>query len=129
MKGGDLYIIVDEQEHALFKRKGWDIHINVEVDQITLQLGGVIEFPTLEGTSKLKFPPNTNSGQTFRIKEKGIPYLKDSAKRGDFYIKVLNKQQAIKEKFTPTFKDKFGSLFNRPKNNKSGNLSIFSEDE
>jgi DnaJ-class molecular chaperone len=45
--------------------------------------------PTLKGKVKLKLPPETQSGRTFRLKGQGMPKLKQPDERGDLYAKVM----------------------------------------
>ena len=41
-------------------------------------LGGEIEIPTLDGSAKIKIPPETQSGQVFRLRGKGIKGVRSS---------------------------------------------------
>jgi molecular chaperone DnaJ len=45
--------------------------------------------PTFKGKIKLRIPPETQSGRTFRLKGQGMPQLKQSDERGDLYAKVV----------------------------------------
>src|SRR4029453_16018438 len=47
---GDLYVVVDVQEHAFFQREGNDLFCEVPVSYPTLALGGDITGPTPAGT-------------------------------------------------------------------------------
>jgi len=85
---GDLYLRVKVLPHRVFERKGNDLHSEVPVDLYTAVLGGEVKVPTLSGGAMLKIPPGTQGGRTFRLKGQGMPHLKDSQKRGDFYAKV-----------------------------------------
>jgi len=42
--------------------------------------------PTLEGPAKLRVPPGTQSGQRFRMRERGAPSAQ--GRRGDLIIEV-----------------------------------------
>jgi molecular chaperone DnaJ len=51
-------------------------------------LGAEIEVPTIDGgKSKVKIPEGTQSGKQFRLKGKGMPYLK-SGDIGDLYLET-----------------------------------------
>jgi molecular chaperone DnaJ len=50
-------------------------------------LGAQIKVPTLEGEHALKVPEGTQTGQTFRLKGKGVPSLNGHG-RGDLYVEV-----------------------------------------
>ncbi|MFN8544321.1 MAG: molecular chaperone DnaJ [Candidatus Binatia bacterium] len=85
---GDLYVVIEVQEHPLFVREGADIICDVPVSFAQVALGAEIEVPTLEGASKVKIPAGTQSGQVFRLKGKGIPDLGGYG-RGDEIIRVM----------------------------------------
>ena len=96
---GDLYVVLHVKEHAFFEREGNDIHCVVPVSFPQAALGTEIVVPTLEGDHKLKVPEGTQSGTSFRIKNKGVPVLNGHGK-GDLYVEVriqtpgkLNKRQ------------------------------------
>lgn len=85
---GDLYIITKVQEHSFFRREGDDILCTVPVSVAEATLGAKIEVPTLDGRAQLRIPPGTNSGQKFRLREKGAPSARNPQQRGDQYIEV-----------------------------------------
>lgn len=85
---GDLYIIMKVEEHSYFERHGDDIHTKVPVTVTEAALGARIEVPTIDGRAQLKIPPGTNSGQKFRLREKGAPSARNPQLRGDQYIEV-----------------------------------------
>ena len=85
---GDLYLKVTVLPHPIFKRQGDDLHCEVPVDLYTAVLGGEVRVPTLEGDVMLKIPPGTQGGQTFRLRGKGMPNLRNPRQRGDLYVKV-----------------------------------------
>jgi len=70
---GDLYVIVRVSPHPLFQRRGNDLTITVPVTFPEATLGADVSVPTLDGgTVKLRIPPGTRSGRTFRVKGKGV---------------------------------------------------------
>src|SRR5258706_16410677 len=72
-ENGDLYITVHVQPHPLFRREGDDLHLVVPVAVHEAALGARVEVPTLEGPARLRVPPGTQSGQRFRMRERGAP--------------------------------------------------------
>jgi molecular chaperone DnaJ len=60
--------------------------VPISVSEATL--GAKIEVPTLDGRAQLRIPPGTNSGQKFRLREKGAPSARSPQQRGDQYIEV-----------------------------------------
>ena len=85
---GDLYLIVKVLPHDIFERDGDDLHMDAPVDIFTAIAGGEIRIPALERPLTLKIPPRTNASQTFRIRGKGMPYLREPNKRGDMFARV-----------------------------------------
>ena len=83
---GDLYIITDVQPHPFFERKGDDVYTVVPITVTEAALGAKIEVPTIDGRSVLRVPPGTNSGQKLRLREKGVPSVRDPRHRGDQYV-------------------------------------------
>jgi len=85
---GDLYLIIKVLPNDIFERDGDDLHIDVPLDIFTAIAGGEIRIPALERPLTLKIPPRTNASQTFRLRGKGMPYLRESNKRGDMFVRV-----------------------------------------
>jgi molecular chaperone DnaJ len=83
---GDLYITVHVQPHPEFRRDGDDLHAIVPVAVHEAALGAKIDVPTLEGTARLRVPPGTQSGQRFRLRERGAPAA--HGRRGDLIIEI-----------------------------------------
>jgi curved DNA-binding protein len=86
---GDLYLDIKIAPHDLFQRQGDDLHLDLPVDLYTAVLGGEAIVPMFKGKVKLRIPPETQSGRTFRLKEQGMPRLKQPDERGDLYAKVM----------------------------------------
>jgi molecular chaperone DnaJ len=84
---GDLYIITNVSPHPIFTRKGDNIHCTIPITVPEAALGAKIEVPTVSGKAQLRIPPGTQSGQVFRLREKGAPSLR-GATRGDQYVEV-----------------------------------------
>ncbi len=84
---GDLYIIVEVEEHEIFERKDDDIYCEVPISIVQATLGDEIQVPTLNGKVKFSIPEGTQPGTTFRLKDKGIPHLNGYGS-GDEFIKV-----------------------------------------
>ncbi len=86
---GDLYIFVSLTQHRLFRREGADIHCRVPLPMTTAALGGTIEVPTINGErARISIPPGTQSGESFRLRGKGMTILRSQG-RGDMYVEAV----------------------------------------
>ena len=73
---GDLFIKINIRPHEVFKRRHSDLLIEVPISFPVAALGGEVEIPSLGGRLKLKIPKGTQSGKKFRMRDKGIKYLR-----------------------------------------------------
>ncbi|WP_353894549.1 molecular chaperone DnaJ [Proteinivorax hydrogeniformans] len=84
---GDLYVYLGVKPHPKFKRRDNQVLSEETISYVQGALGVEIEVDTLDGKGKLKVPAGTQSGTVFKLKNKGIPYLRGSG-RGDHHVKV-----------------------------------------
>jgi molecular chaperone DnaJ len=84
---GDLYLTIDVMPHAFLRREGDDLHMVLPVAVHEAALGAKIEVPTIDGPARLRVPPGTQSGQRFRLRDRGAPSLR-GGRRGDFVVEV-----------------------------------------
>ena len=84
---GDLFVIVHVAPHSLYRRDGDDLHIVVPIAVHEAALGARVGIPTPEGGARLRVPPGTQSGQRFRLRERGLP-SKREGQRGDLVVEV-----------------------------------------
>jgi molecular chaperone DnaJ len=85
---GDLHIITNVGTHKYFTRKGDNIYVTVPITVPEGALGAKIEVPTVEGKAQLRIPPGTQSGQKFRLRERGVPSRRTPGARGDQFVEV-----------------------------------------
>lgn len=85
---GDLLIAVKVKPHKVFRRQGADVYCDIPISFVTAALGGDIEVLTLDGKIKYHIPEGTQPGTQFKLKGKGIPYIRGYG-RGDQYINVI----------------------------------------
>lgn len=83
---GDVYVEIKIKPHALFRREGGDIHIEVPITLKEAVLGGKITAPTIAGDVALTVPKNTSSGAILRLKGRGAP--RGKGVRGDQFVKL-----------------------------------------
>jgi len=85
---GDLYVEIHVKPHPVFRREGDDLHCEMPISIVTAALGGEVEIPTLDGVASLKIPPETQTGQLFRLRGKGIRNVRNH-QHGDLYCHVV----------------------------------------
>jgi molecular chaperone DnaJ len=85
---GDLYVVIHIRPHPLFVREVDDIHVKVPVSVTEAALGAKIGVPTIEGKALLNIPAGTQSGQRFRMRERGVASAQHEGLRGDEYVEV-----------------------------------------
>lgn len=103
---GDLEIHITVKKDSVFKRVRDDIYLDLPITFAQATLGAEIEVPTLEGITEFKIPQGTETGETFRLKNKGVENVRGRGK-GDLFFTVnisvpkkLTKEQIeILEKF------------------------------
>ena len=104
---GDLYLFINVKSHEIFKRSDENLFFECPISMADAALGTTIEIPTIDGgKAKIKIPDGTQNGKQFRLKGKGMPYMRGSGD-GDLYVQIntevpisLNKEQKnLLEKF------------------------------
>ena len=107
---GDLYVFLGVRPHEIFQRNGADLFVETPVPMTTAALGGSVEAPTIDGGRvRIDIPAGAQSGQTFRLRGKGMSRLR-TTQRGDMHVglaieiprKLSAKQRALLEEFAAT---------------------------
>ena len=94
---GDLFVVIQVQDHAFFRRDGNDLYCEIPVNFPTLALGGEIRVPSVLGDPEpLKVPEGTATGTTFRLRGKGMSDVSGRGK-GDMLVTV---QASVPRKLT-----------------------------
>ncbi len=109
---GDLIVIVTVRPDAMFERDRFDVHVTVPITYSQAVLGAEIEVPTIDGKVRYDVPEGTQSGTMFRLRGKGIHYVRGRG-RGDQYVQVVveipkkltKAQREALKKFEETLKD------------------------
>jgi len=84
---GDLYVVIEVEEHPFFKRQGNDIYCELPISFTQAALGDEVTIPTLQGKEKLKIPEGTQTGTVFRLKGRGVVSLNGRG-QGDQLVTV-----------------------------------------
>ena len=70
---GDLLLEVDIKPHDVFELDGSDIRVLMPIAPWEAALGSKLEVPTLAGSVTLKVPPGARTGQSLRLRGRGMP--------------------------------------------------------
>jgi molecular chaperone DnaJ len=87
-RNGDLIVAVHVLPHQKLKRKGDDIISDEHINFANATLGSKISVETIDGPVIMKVPEGTQSGEIFRIKDKGVPFLQRRG-RGSHLVKIV----------------------------------------
>jgi len=69
---GDALVEVGVKPHPVFKREGNDIVVDLPISFDEAVLGGKVEVPTIGGRVAATVPAGSNTGQTLRLKGRGV---------------------------------------------------------
>lgn len=98
---GDAYIEVHVAPHPKFRRHGPNIHLELPVALHEAVLGARVRVPTVSGTVTMTVPAGSNSGDTLRLKGKGVPAASAGGKAGD---QIVTLRVVLPEKPDPELK-------------------------
>ena len=82
---GDLIVVIKVEPSRIFKRKNFDLYVNVPISFTTAALGGKVKVPLIDEVMDYTIPEGTQSGKVFFVRGKGI---KTNRGTGDLYIEV-----------------------------------------
>ena len=82
---GDLIVVIKVEPSKIFKRKNFDLYVEVPISINTAIQGGKVKIPLIDETFTYTIPEGTQSGKVFYVRGKGI---KSSRGTGDLYIVV-----------------------------------------
>ena len=86
---GDLLVEILIRDHPIFTRDGVDVLCEVPISFTQAALGAQIQVPTLDGKVSFDIPEGTQTGTTFTLPGKGIPYVGSTRRRGDELFTVV----------------------------------------
>jgi molecular chaperone DnaJ len=84
---GNLYVVLHVQPHPFFHREDTNILLQLDINVAQAALGDKLLVPTLDGEEETTIPAGTQTGDTFRLRGKGVPYLQRNG-RGDQLILI-----------------------------------------
>ena len=83
---GDLYLTFRIRPHKVFKRRNYDIHLEIPVSIADAVLGTKVDIPTIYGDVTLKIPSGTNHGTILRMSGQGIKHVQKNRKGDQLVI-------------------------------------------
>lgn len=86
-RNGDLLIEISVKDHPDFERDGADVYYQHPISFPQAVFGDTVEVPTLGGSVEMDIPAGTQSGEQFRLSNKGMPRLRGRG-NGDQYVQV-----------------------------------------
>jgi molecular chaperone DnaJ len=105
---GDLLIDVTVAEHPVYRRDGDELHMAVPIALHEAGLGAKFEIETPDGPVRLRVPPGTQSGQRFRLRERGFPAR--GGGRGDLVVEVRLQLPKILDERSKELLREFGRI-------------------
>jgi molecular chaperone DnaJ len=112
VEAGDLYVEVRVREHAIFQRDGSNLYCEVPIRISQAALGTELQVPTLDGEVSMVIPPETQTGQQFTLRGRGVKSVR-GGRTGDLICRVMvetpvrltREQRELLEKLEATFTD------------------------
>ena len=86
---GDLLVEISIRRHPIFTRNGTDVLCEVPITFTQAALGATIQVPTLDGKVDYEIPEGTQTGREFILREKGIPEVGNTRRRGNERFTVV----------------------------------------
>lgn len=86
---GDLLVEVTVSKHATFERQGMHIISNAPITFAQATLGADVRIATVDGDVLYTVKPGTKTNTTVRLKNKGVPSLRNEQVRGDHYVTLV----------------------------------------
>ena len=86
---GDLLVEIYIKRHPIFTREDYDVLCEVPISFTQAALGAEIEVPTIDGKVKFEIPEGTQTGREFVLRDKGIPEVGNSRRRGSHRFTVV----------------------------------------
>jgi len=84
---GDLVLTIHVTPHPQYRREGDDLHLDLPVTVAEAFHGAKVRVPTVDGSVSMKVPEHTQSGNTVRLRGKGV--ARKGRTPGDLYVHFL----------------------------------------
>lgn len=84
---GDLFLKVKIKAHPHFSLEGENLVSELQISPAQAVVGGEATVKTLDGPVKINIPPQSQNGRMLRLRERGLPKLKQTT-RGDHLVRL-----------------------------------------
>lgn len=105
---GDLLIDVEVHDHPVYRREGDELHMTVPIAVHEAALGAKIDIETPDGSVRLRVPPGTQSGQRFRLRDRGA--VGRNGRRGDLVAEVRMRLPKVLDERSKELLREFGRI-------------------
>ena len=124
---GDLLVDIEVSRHPIFQRRDYDIYSTAPISYATAVLGGDVRISTVDGDVIYTVKPGTQTDTKVRLREKGVPTLRNKNIRGDHYVTLVvqvptnltAEQKELLRKFDEAMKGNNPDSFDNQENSKS----------
>lgn len=86
---GDLLVEIEVSRHPIFQRQDYDIYSTAPISYATAALGGDVRISTVDGDIIYNVKQGTQTDTKVRLREKGVPTLRNKSIRGDHYVTLV----------------------------------------
>jgi molecular chaperone DnaJ len=105
---GDLLIDVSVAEHPVYRREGDELHMTVPIAIHEAALGAKLDIESADGGVRLRVPQGTQSGQRFRLRDRGFPAR--NGRRGDLVVEVRMRLPKVLDERSKELLREFGRI-------------------
>lgn len=84
----DLYVEISVRQHPVFRRRGDDLHCQLEVPMTAAALGVTVPLQTLDGPMEITIERGTQSGDVQTLRGYGVTHLRGGG-RGDLLVQII----------------------------------------
>ena len=119
---GDLLVEVVVSRHPVFERQDYTVYSESQISFAQAALGGDIRIKTIDGEVLFNIKPGTQTNTKVRLRNKGIPTLRNKQVRGDhivtLVVKVPEKLNSEQKEALRAFDNAMGGSLNTDKEEK-----------
>jgi len=107
---GNLYLLIQVQPHKYFRRREYDILLDLNINIAQATLGDEVNVPTVDGETVLKIPAGTQPGKIIRMRGKGVPHLRNNSRGDQLVVINVSIPKSLSDEQRELFQQLAGSL-------------------